>query len=231
MRYYYTKLNSTQRTQLMTEYNINVFEQRAREYDSWFEAHTYAYESEVLAVRSLLPLSGKGLEVGVGTGRFAARVGIKIGVEPAHAMASIARQRGIEVYEMEAEALPFADESFDSVLMVTTICLFRDPLLAIRETNRVLRLQGHIVIGMIDKDSVLGGFYEAKKEDSAFYRDAHFYSISQVIEWLVQSGFGDVKTSQTIYTPLEEMTAVETAKDGHGEGVFVVIAAQKEVKT
>jgi hypothetical protein len=57
----------------MADYNIHVFEKHAREYDRWFETHTYAYESEV-------------------------RVGIKVGVEPAQAMASIARQRGIEVY-------------------------------------------------------------------------------------------------------------------------------------
>ena len=147
----------------MADYNIHVFEKHAREYDRWFETHTYAYESEVLAVRSLLPRSGKGLEVGVGTGRFASRVGIKVGVEPAQAMASIARQRGIEVYEARAEALPFADESFDSVLMVTTICFLNDPLQALQETWRVLKPRGHIVIGMIDKDSHLGKSYEAKK--------------------------------------------------------------------
>lgn len=81
----------------MASYNIHVFEKHAREYDRWFETHTYAYESEVLAVQSLLPRGGKGLEVGVGTGRFASQVGIKVGVEPAHAMALIARQRGILV--------------------------------------------------------------------------------------------------------------------------------------
>ena len=87
----------------MSDYNIRVFEKHAREYDRWFETHAYAYESEVVAMRSLLPRGGKGLDVGVGTGRVASRVGIKVGVEPAHAMASIARQRGIDVYEASAE--------------------------------------------------------------------------------------------------------------------------------
>ena len=108
--------------ELMRDYNIRVFEKYALEYDRWFETHTYAYESEVLAVRNLLPRGGKGLEVGVGTGRFALRVGIKVGVEPAHAMASIARQRGLQVYETGAEVLPFDNESFDFVVMVTTLC-------------------------------------------------------------------------------------------------------------
>ena len=56
------------------------------------------------------------LEVGVGTGRFASRLGVKVGVEPAKAMADMARKRGIEVYEARAEELPFDDESFDTPL-------------------------------------------------------------------------------------------------------------------
>jgi ubiquinone/menaquinone biosynthesis C-methylase UbiE len=215
----------------MTDYNIRVFEQHTHEYDSWFETHTYAYESEVLAVRSLLPRGGKGLEVGVGTGRFASRVGIKVGAEPVHAMASIARQRGIRVYETGAEALPFADESFDSVLMVTVICFLSAPLQALHETWRVLKPRGHIVIGMIDKNSPLGKSYEAKKSKSTFYRYAHFCSVTQVINWLMRSGFGAIKTCQTIFKLPNEIIAIEPVKDGYGEGGFVVIAAQKGVKT
>jgi ubiquinone/menaquinone biosynthesis C-methylase UbiE len=215
----------------MTDCNILVFEKHARAYDRWFETHTYAYESEVLAVRSLLPRSGKGLEVGVGTGRFAPRVGIKVGVEPAQAMASIARQRGMQVYEARAEALPFADKSFDFVVTVTTICFLQDLFQALQETRRVLKVGGNIIIGMIDKDSPLGKSYEAKKRESTFYRCAHFYSVAQVVDWLTQLGFGTIKTCQTIFKPPKEMIAVEPVKDGYGEGGFVVIAAQKDVKT
>ena len=88
-----------------------------------------------------------------------------------------------------------------------------------------------IVIGMIDKESPIGKSYEAKKSQRTFYRLAHFYSVAQVINWLVQSGFGAIKTCQTIFKLPKEMTAIEPVKDGYGEGGFVVIAAQKEVKT
>jgi SAM-dependent methyltransferase len=215
----------------MKDSNITIFEKHAREYDRWFEDHVYAYESEVLAVQSVLPLNGNGLEVGAGTGRFASRLGIKVGVEPAHSMALRARQRGIDVCEAKAEALPFAQESFDVVLMVTTICFLRDPLRALRETHRVLKPFGRIVIGMIDKDSLLGKSYEAKKGGSTFYRYAHFFSVKHVIHLLTRSGFGDMKTRQTIFTRPEEMVAIEPVKGGYGEGGFVVIAAQKEVIT
>jgi SAM-dependent methyltransferase len=213
------------------KYNVRVFEQHAREYDSWFDAHAYAYESEVSAVRSLLPQGSTGLEVGVGTGRFASRLGINVGVEPAHAMASTARRRGIEVYETGGEALPFTDGSFDFGLMVTAICFFSDPIQALRDAGRVLKPLGYIVIGMIDKDSPLGKSYEANKRKSTFYRYAHFHAVTEVINWLIHAGFGSIKTCQTIFKLPVEMTATEPVKTGHGEGGFVVIAAQKEVKT
>jgi hypothetical protein len=49
-------------------------------------------------VRSLLPAGGYGVEIGVGTGRFAVSLGIAVGVEPSPAMAELARRRGIEVH-------------------------------------------------------------------------------------------------------------------------------------
>jgi len=215
----------------MRDINICIFERHARDYDAWFEVNSYAYESEVLALRSLLPRSGTGLEVGVGTGRFALPLGITVGVEPAHAMAEIARKRGIEVYEVRAEELPFDDESFDFVVMVTTICFLRDPLQALQEVRRILKPRGRIIIGMIDKDSPLGKDYEAKKSESMFYRCAYVYSVTQVIEWLTRLGFGVIKTCQTIFKNLEEMTTLEPVKEGYGEGGFVAISTQKEVKT
>jgi hypothetical protein len=54
-------------------------------------------------------------------------------------MASIARQRGIEVYETAAEALPFADESFDSVLIVTAICFIAIAIIGVNEPLSHLR--------------------------------------------------------------------------------------------
>lgn len=200
----------------MKDINVRIFERHARQYDRWFEKNAYAYEFEVLAVRSLLPQSGTGLEVGVGTGRFALPLGIEVGVDPAHAMASIARQRGIRVYEARAEELPFANESFDFVTMITTICFLSDPLQALQETRRVLKPRGRIIIGMIDAESPLGKAYEAKKSENTFYRYAHFYSVTQVIEWLKGLGFGGITTCQTIFKNPEEMTALEPTKDGYG---------------
>jgi SAM-dependent methyltransferase len=121
-------------------------------------------------------------------------LGITVGVESAHAMASLARQRGIKVYEARVEELPFADESFDFVVMVTTICFLGDPVKALQETRRVLKPRGRIIVGMIDADSPLGKTYEAKKSGSTFYRYVRFYSVMKVTEWLTPLGFGAITT-------------------------------------
>lgn len=143
-------------------------------------------------------------------------------------MADIAQKRGIEVYEAKAEKLPFDDSSFDFVLIVVTICFVQDPIQALREAKRVLKPGGYIVIGMIDKESFLGKLYESKKKDSKFYRHANFYSIRQVLDWLKNFESEHIKTCQTIFNNPKEITSIEPVKEGHGEGGFVVIMAQKK---
>jgi len=209
--------------------SIEIFEKYAQEYDEWFEVNRFAYESEVRALKMFIPKNSNGLEVGVGTGRFAVPFGIRAGVEPAKAMADIAQKRGIEVYKAEAEKLPFDDSSFDFVLIVVTICFVQDPIQALREAKRVLKPGGYIIIGMINKESFLGKLYESKKKESKFYRHANFYFISQVLDWLIKLEFEHIKTCQTIFKNPKEITAIEPVKEGYGEGGFIVISAQKKV--
>ena len=74
---------------------VNPFNQYSLRYDSWFERHPFVFQTELEAIRSLLPRDGQGIEIGVGTGRFALSLSITQGVEPSKAMADMARKRGI----------------------------------------------------------------------------------------------------------------------------------------
>jgi hypothetical protein len=56
--------------------SIEIFEKHAQEYDEWFDKNKPVYESEILALKDLIPREGTGLEIGVGTGRFATLLGI-----------------------------------------------------------------------------------------------------------------------------------------------------------
>jgi SAM-dependent methyltransferase len=206
---------------------IKPFEEHAVQYEDWFERNKFAYDSELQAVRSQLPENRHGVEIGVGSGRFAAPLGIKIGVEPAGKMREIARSRGIGVIGGIAEALPFGDLQFDFVLMVTAICFVDDLEIAFKEAYRVIRPNGSLIIGFIDRKSLLGKSYLKHKNENVFYRMATFYSVDEVVCYLKRVGFGDFRFSQTIFQPLTGLSDIELTKEGYGEGSFVVVSAIK----
>jgi SAM-dependent methyltransferase len=205
------------------------FDQHADRYDRWFEEHAPAYESELQAVRALLPEYDRALEVGVGTGRFAGPLGITIGVEPSRPMADLARSRGIEVVHAVAEELPFGDSAFDLVLMVTTVCFLDDVYQAFSEAYRVLAAGGHFVVGFLDRETKLGRDYEARKPDSEFYRQARFRSSEEVIAELARAGFRDLTAVQTIFAPPGDTAPLPQVEPGHGTGLFVVVRGRKAV--
>jgi SAM-dependent methyltransferase len=207
--------------------NISVFAAAAQEYDAWFDRNRAVYESEIMALQRFLPPPQGGLEIGVGTGRFAVPLGLQVGVEPAKSMADLALRRGITVVRAVAEALPFQDASFGLAVIVTVLCFLPAPFLAMREAARILKPGGRLIIGMIDQNSPLGRRYEAHKMESAFYRHAHFYPVSQVLDWMATLPFRRIQTCQTLFRDLGEMTGLEPVRDGHGAGGFVVIAAER----
>ena len=203
-----------------------AFDSQVDRYEGWFEKNNLAYESQVEAVRSILP-AGSGIEVGVGTGRFAEPLGIKLGVDPSESMREVARKKGIDVVPGVAEDLPFPDESQDFVLMVTVLCFFDDVAEAFTEAHRVLKPGGSLVVAFIDRDTPTGRIYDANKHDSAFYKEATFYSAAEVKDMLVEAGFTSTSYIQTIFKDPREMTEIEPVKEGFGEGVFCIVKAVK----
>ncbi|MDD1763222.1 MAG: class I SAM-dependent methyltransferase, partial [Methanobacteriaceae archaeon] len=148
------------------------FDRFAQQYDEWFDKNRFIYESELQAIKELLPESENSIEVGVGSGRFAAPLNIKVGIDPSKEIGKIVKKRGIKVIEGFAESLPFPDSQFDLVLMVTTICFLDDVEKALKEAYRVLELKGHIIVGFIDAESPMGKYYEEHKAESRFYAQA-----------------------------------------------------------
>ncbi|MEA3241131.1 MAG: class I SAM-dependent methyltransferase [Pseudomonadota bacterium] len=200
------------------------FEQYADLYDAWFDRHREIYDAELKAIGRFIPHRGVvGLEVGVGSGKVAVPLGIKTGVDPAAAMLKKAATAGIKVSRGMAESLPFADQSFDFVLMVTTICFVDDLVQSFKEVFRVLMNSGFIVVAFVDKNSNLGRQYLQRKESSRFYREAEFFSPPEVLTALETAGFRKFEVVQTLLDP--EATA--EIENGYGKGAFVVIKGMK----
>lgn len=207
---------------------VKVFEQHAQEYDEWFDGHESVYQAELAALRKLVPATALGIEVGVGTGRFAVPLGVQFGLDPSRTMLRIARRRGLRVCQAVGERLPFRDGQFDLVLLVTVICFVDDVPALLRELNRVLKRGGHFIIGFINRDSELGRSYESRKEASMFYRDARFYSVEEVADWVKAAGFDSLRFCQTLFgLPSEHLPKILEIREGYSDGAFVVLSAQK----
>ena len=207
---------------------ISPFDKYGEQYESWFEKNRWVYEAELRAVKAMMPNAGSGMEIGVGTGRFAGSLGIKIGVEPSKRMRDFAQKRGIRVIEGIAEKLPFKDSQFDFVLMVTTVCFVDDIGKALMEAYRVLYDGGILIIGFVDRDSKMGGIYLERQKENVFYKEATFISVDELVEHMNHTGFMDLTFNQTIFGTLAETAEDEQVKPGHGDGSFVVIRGSKE---
>jgi len=205
------------------------FDNYSDEYDRWFDENEQAYQSEVLAMQELIPEGfEKGVEIGVGTGRFATQLGIGEGVEPSNSMAEVARDRGVHVIRGKAEDLPLEDESYDLAVMVTTICFVDDLEQSFQEAQRILEDGGQLVLGFVPGDSEIGRFYKTNEADDRFYSIANFFTAEEVFAAMESAGFDSLESVQTLTKGLEEANAaVEEPSQGHEEGSFVVVKGGK----
>jgi len=206
---------------------VEPFNKYTARYEEWFSKHSFVYKSELKALRKLIPKTGRGLEIGVGTGRFAKPLGLIFGIEPSRSMSVYAQRRGIKIALGTGENLSVKTGCFDFVLIVTTICFFDDTLKALREAGRTIRPGGSIIVGMVDKTSPLGRFYLRNKNENVFYAEAEFYSVEEVLDMLKQVGFRQFSFTQTIFKSLDDINNVEPVLEGFNKGSFVGIRGVK----
>ncbi len=203
------------------------FNDHVAEYEDWYKKYPFVFRSEVAAIKELLPRGEniRGIEVGLGTGRFAKALGIKEGIEPAENMRAVAEGKGIFVLNAVAEHLPYKSLQFDFVLMNFCISYFEDVPEAFKEAHRVLKRGGCLIAGFIDKNSRIGRFYQERKPESVFYNKANFYSLSKIEKELKNAGFKKLEFLQTLFHDLDVIKSIQKPLPGHGKGSYVLIKA------
>ncbi|TVR15255.1 MAG: class I SAM-dependent methyltransferase [Balneolaceae bacterium] len=65
------------------------------------------------SAEKVIPKGKFGLEIGIGTARFAEKLSIDRGLDPSEKMVRIAKERGIQTKIGRAEQIPFEDNHFD----------------------------------------------------------------------------------------------------------------------
>jgi Methylase involved in ubiquinone/menaquinone biosynthesis len=102
---------------------------------------------------ALSGLSGKVLEVGIGTGRNLKHYPLSCsvtGIDNSKGMLEKAREKAkgmknVTLLLMDAEHLEFPNNGFDYVVTTFVLCTIPDPLKALREIRRVLRPSGELI--------------------------------------------------------------------------------------
>lgn len=193
--------------------NVLFDKEMADRYDSWYLSpagrHVELMETD-LVLDLLKPTKGQSLlDVGCGTGNHLLlfrQMGLEVaGVDPSEAMLRVARDKlghTAELHLAWAEELPFDDNSFDIVTLITSLEFSHRPFLALQEAFRVARAK--VFIGVLNSMSANGIH---RKLEALFrktvYGRARFYSVWE-LRYMVRRVLGvcRVEWGSVIFLPL-----------------------------
>jgi ubiquinone/menaquinone biosynthesis C-methylase UbiE len=199
----------------------------AREYDVW---HQEVFESDpdhvdadspwyALVLEYLVPVKGKRiLEIACGRGGFAnllaSRGAFVVASDFSSAALQIAKKRfclqgehssRVGLAQADAQQLPYASESFDIVISCETIEHLPNPVLALKEMQRVCRVGGLLYLTTPNYFNATGlhHFYtRARHKKASVGSDQPFdqvFTFFQVQRMLKRSGWNIVRSDGTVH--------------------------------
>lgn len=165
---------------------------KPQKYEAWYSTPKGRFV-DILEKKTIRDLCGirrgdKVLEIGCGTGHFSAyfrELGAEVvGLDTSPEMLRVAKDlRGdlrIDFSKGDAYRLPFADNSFDLVAMITTLEFISSPQKALSEAFRVSR--GKVFLGLLNRNSFLA--WKRKRSGKKVWQEARFYSLKEVMDLL-----------------------------------------------
>ncbi len=227
------------------------FKELAARYDAWYETPlgslAHALEQEAIFRLAETKPGERTIDIGCGTGIYTlalARRGVHVvGVDPSWEMIAIAREKfrraGLSGFFVlgSAEALPFRPGCFDFALAVTSLCFVRSPDQTLEETRRVLKPEGRLVLGELNRFSPwalrrrLKGLFT-----DTIYNQAHFWGRRELERLFRRRGFCVSAARTLLYFPPWNQKAVLKAyhffetvgeKTLPGAGAFIAMKAEK----
>lgn len=188
-----------------------IFEGKAKKYDEWYDKNREIFEKEVKCIKSLIE-GKKIVEIGVGTGRFAEKLKVEIGLDASLDMLKIAKKK-LEVIRGDAHNLPFKNSTFDCTLFVVTLCFLNNPIEALKEAHRILKANGCLIAAIVPANSELGKKYiEKARQGHEFYSKAKFYTIREIEEMLEKAGFKVVDRKSIGVVSVSDFVCIKALK-------------------
>lgn len=203
------------------------FDRYPSEYDKWFYNNIITVENEIKLLKTF-KIDSPSLEVGVGSGFFAYKLGVEIGLDASYNILKISVGRGIDSILGLGEEMPFRNDLFKTVLLIVTICFLDEPIYTLKEIYRILADQGRLITCIIPKDSSWGRYYtRLSMKGHRFYKYAHFYSLDELTSILKSTGFemGDLRGTLS-YSPFDEPILEDPSENIFNKG-FVCIENYK----
>jgi SAM-dependent methyltransferase len=110
-------------------------------------------------------------------------------------------QEGEERFFGQSQQLPVASDSLDVVVLPHTLELSEQPHEVLREVERVLIPEGHVVILCFNPFSLFGlrRLFTGWRDESPWC--GHFYSALRIKDWLALLGFDTVLVRNYFYRP------------------------------
>jgi ubiquinone/menaquinone biosynthesis C-methylase UbiE len=176
---------------------FQVFDVHAEDYDRWFDDNpeVFRVQRDILwRCMQQQGFTGVGIEIGVGSGRFAVPLGIPLGLDPSFSLLRMARSRGVEVIRGIAEQIPLCSETCGFALMMTSLCFVQDPVRACQETYRILKRGGKMMVGFLERGGEIVTTHMLSPDKGRFLRYARFYTGEDIMAFLGDAGFHDLQT-------------------------------------
>jgi SAM-dependent methyltransferase len=195
-----------------------TFAVEAETYDRHVGRYSSALGRELVRVAGVQPPM-RALDVGAGTGKLTGVLAELLGeenvaaVDPSDQFASALRTRfpHAEIQHAAAEALPFADSSFDASFAQLVVNFMRDPELGVAEMIRVVRAGGIVAAAVWDYPvgmTLLTTFWDAVAALGGSEADERtamrFDEEGELAGFWRQAGLGDVEEGAIVVSATYE---------------------------
>jgi SAM-dependent methyltransferase len=183
------------------------------QYDAWygtaFGSLCHRLEKDALFSLAKFNPGDKILDAGCGTGVYLEellRLGQDVtGVDEDGDMleyASSSRGKGATLIKAALQDLPFEPSTFDKVISVCTLEFIDGPLNALKEMARVLKKDGILLIGFLNRNSPWAlSRMEKRKDTDSIWHSVRFYCLSDIAGLAFNAGLRMKGFKGAVYFP------------------------------